>query len=86
MALYLIHRPSGRTDLKNTAGLHGALVDAADGTAAIAAANALAPDLNSPFAAYTVVQVAAAAQGGFTNCLIEGDVVGAAYSGPRRGR
>lgn len=86
MALYLIHRPSGRTDLKNTAGLHGALVDAADSTAAIAAANALAPDLNAPFAAYTVVQVAAAAAGGFTNCLIEGDVVGATYAGPRRGR
>lgn len=85
-ALYLVHRPAGRTDLRNPAGLHGALVDAADETAAIAAANALAPDLNSPFAGFTAVLVAAAAQGGFVNCLVEGDVVGAAYSGPRRGR
>lgn len=46
----------------------------------------MAPDLNTPFAGYTVVQVAAVAQGGFVNCLIEGNVVGAAYSGPRRGR
>lgn len=86
MALYLVHRPAGRTDLKNTAGLHGALVDAADATAAIAAANALAPDLNSPFAGYTAVLVAATAQGGFSPALVEGDVVGAAYVGARRGR
>lgn len=86
MALYLVHRPAGRADLKNTAGLHGALVDAADATAAIAAANALAPDLNSPFANYTAVLVAATAQGGFTPALVEGDVVGAAYAGARRGR
>lgn len=82
MALYLLHRPAGRTDLKNTAGLHGTLVDAAD---AAAAANVLAPDLNTPFAIYTVVQIAAAA-GGFVNCLIEGDVVGAAYADPRQGK
>lgn len=86
MALYLVHRPAWRTDLKNTAGLHGALVDAADATAAIAAANALCPDLNSPFAGYAAVLVAPAAQDGFTPALVEGDVVGAAYSGPRRGR
>ena len=46
----------------------------------------LAPDLNGPFNNYPVVQVAAAAQGGFVNALIEGNVVGAAYAGPRRGR
>lgn len=86
MALFLVHRPSGRADLKNTAGLHGALVDAADATAAIAAANALAPDLNGPFSGYTAVLVAATAQGGFTPALVEGDVVGGSYSGPRRGR
>ncbi len=84
--LYLLHTPNGRDDLHNTAGLHGALIDAANPAAAITAANALAPDLNGPFNACTVVQVAAAAQGGFVNCLIEGNVVGAAYSGPRRGR
>jgi len=72
--------------MHNTAGIEGALIDAASPAAAIAAANALAPDLNTPFAGYTVVQVAAAAQGGFVNCLIEGNVVGAAYSGARRGR
>ena len=49
------------------------------------AANALAPDLNAPFAGYTTVLVAATAQAGFVNCLIEGDVVGAAYAGRRRG-
>lgn len=84
--LYLIHRPAGREDLHNTANLEAALIDAASPAAAITAANALAPDLNGPFNGYTVVQVAAAAQGGFVNCLIEGNVVGAAYSGPRRGR
>lgn len=86
--LYLIHRPSGPAGdaMHNTAGIEGALIDAASPAAAIAAANALAPDLNTPFAGYTVVQVAPAAQGGFVNCLIEGNVVGAAYSGPRRGR
>ena len=84
--LYLIHRPLNRQDLRNSARIQGALIDAADPTAAITAANALAPDLNTPFAGYTVVQVAAAAQGGFVNCLIDGDVVGAAYSGARRGR
>ncbi len=84
--LYLIHTPNGRDDLHNPAGLHGALIDAANPAAAITAANALCPDLNGPFNSYTVVQVAAAAAGGFVNCLIEGNVVGAAYSGPRRGR
>ena len=86
--LYLIHRPNGPAGdaMHNTAGTEGALIDAASPAAAIAAANALAPDLNTPFAGYTVVQVAAAAQGGFVNALIEGNVVGAAYSGSRRGR
>lgn len=86
--LYLIHRPSGPAGdaMHNTARIEGALIDAASPAAAIAAANALAPDLNTSFTGYTVVQVAAAAQGGFVNCLIEGNVVGAAYSGPRRGR
>lgn len=86
MALYLIHMPPGRTDMHNPAGIHGALVDAASGPAAITAANALAPDLNAPFAGYTAVLVAATAQGGFQPALIEGDVVGAAYAGARRGR
>ena len=82
--LYLIHRPAGTAGdaLHNTAGIEGALIDAASPAAAVTAAPALCPDLNVPFASYTVVQVAAAAQGGF----IKGNVVGAAYSGPRRGR
>lgn len=84
-ALYLVHRPAGRDNLRNVAGSHCVLIDAASGPAAIATANALTPDLNAPFAAYTAVLVAAAAQGGFMNCLIEGDVVGAAYAGCRRG-
>jgi len=85
-ALYLVHRPAGRDDLRNPAGIQGALIDAASPAAAITAANALCPDLNGPFNSFTVVQVAAAAAGGFVNCLIEGDVVGATYAGPRRGR
>lgn len=85
MALYLIHRPAGAEHLRNHAGLHGALVDAADAAAARAAANALAPDLNNPFTGFTAVLVAATAQGGFTNALIQGDVVGTAYAGARRG-
>jgi hypothetical protein len=86
MPLYLIHRPNGRTDLANTADIQGAIIDAVDVASARTAAHALCPDLNTPFASYTVVQIAATAQGGFVNCLIEGDVVGASYAGPRRGR
>jgi len=85
-ALYLVHRPAGRDDLRNPAGIQGALIDAASGPAAILAANALAPDLNAPFTGYTAVLVAATAQGGFVNCIFDGNVIGAAYSGPRRGR
>ena len=84
MPLYLVHRPAGADHLKNPAGLHGALVDAASGPAAIAAANALAPDLNGPFNGYTAVLVAATAQAGFVPALIEGEVVGTAYQ-TRRG-
>jgi len=78
MAVYLIHRPRGAENLKNPAAIHGALVDAADGPAAIAAANALAPDLNEPFAGYTATEVAAEAAGGFVPALVHGDVVGTA--------
>lgn len=83
MALFLIHRPRGAENLKNAAGLHGALVDAADGPAAIAAANALAAGLNNPFSGYSATQVASAAAGGFTPALIEGEVVGTAYQSRR---
>lgn len=85
MALYLIHRPAGAEHLRNHAGLHGALVDAADATAARTAANALVPDIAAPFDGFTAVLVAATASVGFTNALIQGDVVGSAYAGPRRG-
>ena len=84
--LYLLHQPAGRSDLANTAQIGGALIDAASPAAAIAAANALCPDLNGPFNNFTVVHVAATAQGGFVNCIFDGNVIGAAYSGPRRGR
>ena len=85
MALYLLHRPAGAEHLRNHAGLHGALINAADAAAAIVAANALAPDLNAPFDGFTAVLVAATASVGFTPALIQGDVVGSAYAGPRRG-
>ena len=84
MPLYLVHRPAGADHMKNPAGIHGALIDAASGPAAITAANALAPDLNAPFAGYTAVLVAATAQAGFVPALIEGEVVGTAYQ-TRRG-
>jgi len=83
MALFLIHRPRGAENLKNAAGLHGALVDAADGPAAIAAANALATGLNNPFDGYSATQVAATAAGGFAPALVEGEVVGTAYQSRR---
>jgi len=78
MALFLISRPRGADHLRNPAAIHGALVDAANATAAIAAANALAPDLNEPFAGYTATEVAAEAAGGFVPALVHGDVVGTA--------
>jgi len=43
MALFLVTRPKGAEHLRNASGLHAAIVDAASGPAAIAAANALAP-------------------------------------------
>ncbi len=85
MALYLVTRPKGAEHLKNPAGIHAALVDAASAAAAIAAANALAPRLNAPFAGYDATQVAATAAGGFVPCLFEGDALGSAYTGPGRG-
>ncbi len=85
MAMYLLHRPAGAEHLRNYAGLHGALVDVADAAAARAAANALAPDLSAPFAGFTAVLVADTASVCFINALIQGDVVGNAYAGARRG-
>lgn len=85
MALYLVTRPKKAEHLRNPSGIHAALVDAADGAAAITAANALAPRLNAPFAGYDATQVAATAAGGFVPAIVQGDVLGDAYSGPGRG-
>lgn len=70
MALFLVSRPKGAEHLKNAAGLHAALVEAASPSEAIAAANALARRQNCPFAGYDAVQVAAAAAAGFAPALI----------------
>ena len=85
MALFRVTRPQRAEHLKNPAGIHAALVDAASGPAAITAANALAPHLNAPFAGYDTTQVAATAAGGFVPAIVQGDVLGSAYSGPGRG-
>lgn len=85
MPLFLVTRPKGAEHLKNPTTLHGAVVDAADGTAAIAAANALATRHNAPFAGFDTTQVAATAEAGFVPALIQGNVLGDAYSGPGRG-
>lgn len=79
MPLYIVHRPAGADHLKNPAAIHGAIVDAADGPAAIAAANALAPDLNAPFTGYTATLATSAAP-----ALVEGDLVGPGFQ-RRRG-
>jgi len=85
MALYLVTRPKGAAHLKNPSAIHAALVDAADGPAAVLAANALTPNLNTPFAGYDTTQVAATAAGGFVPCVFQGDALGATYTGPGRG-
>ena len=92
MPLYLLTRPSGAPNLGTTAGLHGALVDAASAPAAIAAANGLtasgaagAPKMDAPFTGYTATQVAATAQAGFIPVLVQGNVPGSTYSDPSRG-
>ena len=85
MPLYLVTRPKGAEHLKNPATLHGAVVEAADGTAAIAAANSLATRHNAPFAGFDTTQVAATAEASFVPALIQGNVLGDAYSGPGRG-
>lgn len=85
MALYLVTRPRGAEHLKNPSGIHAALVDAANGPAAITAANALAPQLNAPFDGFDTTQVAATAAGGFSTCVFQGDALGTTYTGPGRG-
>ncbi|MFV1496378.1 hypothetical protein VW040_08595 [Phaeobacter sp. JH85H1] len=85
MALFLVTRPRGADHLRNPSGIHAAIVDAADGPAAILAANALAPRINEPFAGYDTTQVAATAAGGFVPAIVQGDVLGDAYTGPGRG-
>lgn len=85
MALFLVTRPRGADHLRNPSGIHAALVDAADGPAAILAANALAPHLNTPFAGFDTTQVAATAAGGFVPCVFQGDALGTTYTGPGRG-
>jgi len=85
MALFLVTRPRGADHLKNPSGIHAALVDAADGPAAILAANALAPNLNTPFSGFDTTQVAATAAGGFAPCVFQGDALGSTYTGPGRG-
>ena len=92
MPLYLVTRPHGASHMKNTSGIHAALVDAANAPAAIAAANALTAAgtanvarMDTPFTGYTVTQVAATAQPGFVPAIVQGDVLGSAYSGPSRG-
>lgn len=85
MALFLETRPRGADHLRNPSGIHAALVDAADGPAAILAANALAPRLNNPFNGFDTTQVAATAAGGFAPCVFQGDALGTTYTGPGRG-
>ena len=85
MALFLVTRPRGAEHLKNPSGIHAALADAADGPAAILAANALVPNLNNPFAGFDTTQVAATAAGGFAPCVFQGDALGTPYTGPGRG-
>ena len=92
MPLYLVTRPHGASHMRNSAGIHAALVDAANAPAAIAAANALTAAgtanvarMDTPFDGYTATQVAATAQPGFIPAIVQGDVLGAAYSGPSRG-
>lgn len=85
MALFLVTRPKGADHLRNPSGIHAALVDAANGPAAIIAANALTPHLNTPFNGYDTTQVAATAVGGFVPAIAQGDVLGSDYSGPGRG-
>ena len=85
MPVYLVTRPAGAEHRRNAAGLHAAIVEAADAPGAVVAANALASRLNSPFDGFDVTEVAAAAAGGFTAALVQGEVIGGAYSGPARG-
>ena len=85
MPLYLVTRPKGAENLKNTSGIHGALVEAADASSAIAVADAMAPDLNQPFSGYDTTEVATSAAADFMPALIQGAVLGNTYSGARRG-
>lgn len=86
MALFLVTRPRGAEHLRNPQGVHAALVDAANGPAAITAANALTPHLNTPFDGFDTTQVAATAAGGFAPCVFEGDALDTSYTGLGRGK
>lgn len=85
MALFLVTRPRGADHLRNPSGIHAALVDAADCPAAVVAANALVPNMKTPFAGFDTTQVAATATGGFAPCVFQGDALGTSYTGPGRG-
>ncbi|WP_342076357.1 hypothetical protein [Yoonia sp. SS1-5] len=85
MPLFLVTRPKGAAHLKNPSGIAAVLVDTPNGPAAVLAANALTPNLNTPFAGYDTTQVAATAAGGFVPCVFHGDALGATYTGPGRG-
>ncbi|MES2846135.1 MAG: hypothetical protein V4747_13985 [Pseudomonadota bacterium] len=73
MPLYLIHRT--RDEQRNPFGAHAALVDAANSTAAIAAANALVRGANGIFEGFAVSQVATEAGAAHVNTYFEGDAV-----------
>lgn len=86
MPLFLISRPARAEHLKNHAAIHGAIVEAASGQAAINSANDLAEGLNSPFDGYDTTKLAETAELEFIPALIQGSVLGEAYSGKARGK
>lgn len=83
MPLYLIRRPNDNAaaePLRNSAGLHSALINAANPAAAITAANALAAARGAGVGAFSgvgfvVTDIATTPGGLHVNCVFDGDPI-----------
>jgi hypothetical protein len=82
MPLYLIRRPAGNAaePLRNSAGLHSALINAANPAAAITAANVLAAARQAGEGAFSgvgwvVTDIATTPGGLHINCVFDGDPI-----------
>ena len=78
MPLYLIRRPNNAAlaePLRNSAGLHSALISAASPAAAITAANALAAARGFSGTGWVTTDIATTPGGLHVDCIFDGDPI-----------